>query len=139
MQLKFLLIADAANASREGKINIAGEFNSIFGAVPIVWPSFVIVARLEANAGEGLEHAAQVRLTDEDGATIFETQPMPIRFGTSGRGIPARADIVAQVVGVAFPSYGDYTLHLLVDGVQRGDVTLYIREVPPQVAAPRTR
>lgn len=128
MQLKFILVADAANVSREGKLNIAGEFNTMFGTtLPLVWPFMVIVVRLEAHPGEGPDHAAQFRVTDQDGHPILESPPMPINFHGGGSGIPARADLRLALAGVAFPQFGDYTVHLLVDGVQRGDTTMYVR------------
>jgi hypothetical protein len=117
--------------SREGKLNIAGEFNSFFTrTLPLVWPHMVIVARLEANVSEGLEHAVQIKLTDLDGAILLQSPPLPVRFGSAGRGIPARADVLIELSGVLFPVYGDYSVGLFVDGVHRDDLTLYVRDVP---------
>lgn len=133
MEMRFLLAADAANISKEGKLNITGEFNTIYGAeVPISWPSMVIVARIEAHVGEGPDHAAQFRLADEDGVKIFESPPIPVKVISSGRGIPARGNIMMHLVGLTFPRHGDYTMHLLIDGVSRGHMTLFIRETAPQ-------
>lgn len=135
MEMKFLLIADTANSTPEGKLNIAGEFNTVFGTqTPIVWPYASIVARLEANPGEGRDHAAQLKLTDEDGKQLFASPPMPITFGPGGRGIPARANIIVAVGGLTFPRFGDYTIALYVDGVSRGDMTIYVRDRPLEPA-----
>ena len=132
MECKFILIADAVNISREGKLNIAGEFNAIFASqTPAGWPSMSIVARLEANAGEGVQHAAQFRITDEDGAKVFETPVLPIRFGRPNLpGAPIRADAVMNLAGLVLPRYGLYSVHVLVDGVARGMTTLTVVKPP---------
>jgi len=132
MQLKFILLADAANQSREGKLNVTGEFNTIFaGQYPAVWPSMWVVARIEVNIGEGLDHAAQLKITTEDGADILVSPPIQIIFASSGKGIPARADVLMGLAGFVIPSKGDYTVNLSVDGVHRGEVALYVRDAPP--------
>lgn len=138
MELKFILAADAANISREGKLNITGEFNTFHGsAQPVVHPFFKIVARIEANIAEGLEHAGMVKIVDEDGKPIVQSPPFPLMFGSGGRGIPARANLDVGIVGVAFPKFGDYGVHVFVDGVQRGQLTLYVREATaPQSELP---
>jgi hypothetical protein len=130
---KFVLLADAVNASVEGKLNIAGEFNSIFSdQIPIAYPFFVVVARIEANAGEGLDHAAQFRITDDDGKKIVETPPFPMKFAKAAPGMPVRANVLIQMAGVVFPRHGDYTVHILVDGVQRDETTMYVRKASEQ-------
>ena len=135
MELKFVVVADTANVSAEGKLNIAGEFNSFHAsAVPMIWPQFTIVARLEAPTVEGEQHAAQFKIQDDDGKSIFESPPLPIKFGATGKGVPLRATMMMNLVGIAFPKFGDYGVHIFVDGVRRGDVTLYVRQVtvPPR-------
>jgi hypothetical protein len=137
MELRFLLLADAANLSREGKLNIAGEFNAIWAAqLPVVWPQLVIVARLEANAGEGADHAAQIKITDEDGKPIIQSVPMPIKFASSGKGMPIRADLQFGLAGLTLPQFGAYTVHLVVDGVQRGETELYCNKLVPPALPP---
>jgi len=136
MELKVLLTADTVNISREGKINIAGEFNSFhFGKMPGSWPLMSIFARFEAHLGEGLEHALQIKVTDQDGAAVLQSPVVEMKFKKLGSGIPARADVIAQLAGITFPRYGDYTVHLFVDGVRRGDTTLYVRQRPPTTPA----
>ena len=135
MELKFLLLADAANQSREGKLNVAGEFNTIYGQqFPAVWPSMYIVSRIEAHVGEGPDHVAIFKFTSEDGKDLLVSPPLPVKFTSAGRGIPARADIHMMVAGLVLPAPGDYSVNIVIDGVHRGVVTLYVRNAPVQPA-----
>ena len=135
MECKFVLLADAANVSREGKLNITGEFNAVFSdKIPVGWPFLAVVGRLEANAGEGPSHAAQFKLTDDDGQTVFQTPLFPITLAKGAPGTPTRADLVFGIAGLVFPRFGDYAMHLFVDGVQRGAVSVYVRATPNQAA-----
>jgi len=43
--------------------------------------------------------------------------------------MPIRADLVAPVVGLVFPAFGDYAVNLFVDGVLRGATTLYVKRL----------
>jgi len=133
MELKYIVAADTANQSREGKMNIAGEFNTFRStAVPFSWPTFTIVARLEVHLSEGPKHAAQIKIMDPDGVLILDSPPIPVDFADQGKGVPLRADLMAQVVGATFPVFGDYGVHVFVDGVHRGDLTLYVRQNSPE-------
>ena len=54
MEVKLAGFCDAANISREGKLNILGEFNTLYAAaVPVIWPLMYVVIKIEATAGEG--------------------------------------------------------------------------------------
>lgn len=68
------LIADEANISQEGKLNVLGAFDRIAApGFPIVHPKMVFVFRIEAGYGDGGKAVpVRVRLVDEDGAVLFE-------------------------------------------------------------------
>ncbi|MDR0787903.1 MAG: hypothetical protein LBG44_08575 [Gemmatimonadota bacterium] len=68
------LIADEANISREGKLNVLGVFDRIISAnFPMVHPKMVLVFRIEAEFGDnGRPIPVRVRLLDEEGAPLFE-------------------------------------------------------------------
>ncbi|MDQ2668182.1 MAG: hypothetical protein M3Z05_19600 [Gemmatimonadota bacterium] len=130
MECKFILIADTANISREGKLNIAGDFNAIFAQTePIGWPIFSVVVRLEGSLSEGEDHAVQLKVSDDDGMSVFESAPFPIKFGKAGRGMPTRADLVLPIAGLVFPRFGDHSVSIFVDGILRATTVLYVKSV----------
>ena len=72
MQVKLAVLADYANVTAEGKLNILGIFDRInLVQVPAVHPQMHLVLRLEARAAErDRVHRVEIRLHDPQGATI---------------------------------------------------------------------
>lgn len=132
MDLKFALLADFVNETKEGKANIIGEFDRIHSpTVPVVHPFLSIAARFEAHISEGTDHEVQIGLYDEDGKEILPlSPPIPLKFVAIGRGKPLRGNIIAQLSGVNFPHYGDYAFHLLVDGRHMASVPFTVAQMP---------
>jgi hypothetical protein len=128
MKCRFLLLADEATPTPEGKLNVSGEFNLIRSpSVPFAHPKMSVVAKFEAHQTEGLEHAAQVKIAGPDGADIFQTPIFPLKFWTFEAGVPIIAGMITNVAGVVFPEFGDYSVHLFVDGVAWDETAIYVR------------
>ena len=72
MDVTLALLADSANVSQEGKLNILGSFNNVNSAVfPCVHPQMVLVMRFEASRAEiGQSKQLEIRLMDPDGSTL---------------------------------------------------------------------
>ena len=92
MKIPMALVADEANISQEGKLNVLGAFDRIAAPnFPTVHPKMVFVFRVEAGYGDG-ERAvpARIRLIDEDDNLLFDAggeirapQVAPGDFATS--------------------------------------------------------
>ena len=132
MDLKFALLADAVNESKEGKLNITGEFNTIWSpSVPLTYPFLCIVARFEARVSEGTQHTLRIGLFDEDGGVVIPVSPdLELGFVSTGRGRPLRAQVIIQLVNFVLPKHGDYEFHLLVDGHHKASVPLAFMAPP---------
>jgi hypothetical protein len=102
-------VADEANVSQEGKLNVLGIFDRIAGvAFPVVHPRMVFAFRVQA----GYEDAARVyplrvRLMDEDGGVLFEANG-EIGAPEVPPGEFATANQVFTLVGTGFPRPGSY-------------------------------
>lgn len=74
LNIGMALIADEANLSQEGKLNVMGAFDRIAATnFPTVHPKMVFVFRIEARYGDGGQSIpVRVRLMDEDGGVLFE-------------------------------------------------------------------
>ena len=71
MEVDLAVIADAANVSQEGKLNILGVFDTIWAReFPFRHATMVLVVRVRADFTEGGGHPLEVRLVDADGAQI---------------------------------------------------------------------
>jgi hypothetical protein len=103
------LLADEANVSQEGKLNVMGVFDRIAAnAFPTVHPKMVFVFRVQAEYGDaGQQFAVRVRLMDEDGAAIFEASG-DITAPPVAPGEFLTANQVFTLVGTQFPRPGSY-------------------------------
>lgn len=117
MEVDLAVLADAANRSENGKLNILGIFETfnLGPEFPATSPTFTIVLRIVAHPSEMGEHDLRLRLADADGKEIaklegsFEisrnvTSPKPVRMPVT---------LLAQV---KFPGPGDYAFDVLING-----------------------
>ena len=89
MQIKLALLADYANVTAEGKLNILGIFDRIaVQEIPAVHPQMHLILRLEAHPAErDRVHNIEIRLYDPDGQTVFEVKGDIVPHGTPGQTI----------------------------------------------------
>ena len=103
------VLADEANVSQEGKLNLMGIFDRIAAAeFPVVHPKMVFAFRVEAEFSDGgRAFTVNVALEDEDGQAIFQAEgemmapPVPPGEFTT-------ANQIFSLVGVQLPSPGLY-------------------------------
>jgi len=109
MRIPMAVLADEANISQEGKLNLMGIFDRIAAAdFPVVHPRMVFAFRVEGDSMDsGRMFAVRVRLVDEDEQPLFEAAgemmaPIvpPGEFSTANQ--------VFALVGVQFPRPGIY-------------------------------
>jgi hypothetical protein len=86
MQVKLALLADYANVTAEGKLNILGIFDRItVGEIPAVHPQMHLILRFEAHPAErNRVHNVEIRLYDPDGQTVFEVKGDVVPQGSTG-------------------------------------------------------
>lgn len=131
VSVQLAAIADAANISREGKLNIVGEFNLIWAqSEPVQWPSLVYVAKVCSSEEDGHLLALQLRVVDEDEQLIAALE-MNLGFSPPvvpgvGSGIP----FVIPIVGAQFPKFGSYFFVLAIKGgAEISRIALHIEDI----------
>ncbi len=109
MKIPMAFLADEANVSQEGKLNVLGIFDRIAGTTfPVVHPRMVFAFRVQAEFTDtGRTFPIRVRLVDEDGGVIFEANG-EMAAPTVGPGDFATANQVFTLVGVQFQQPGNY-------------------------------
>lgn len=136
MTVRFLLACELVSHTREGKLNIMGEFNRLANpTLPFALPMMFVVGRVDGSLTAGLRHAAQLIVTDEDGATIWKSPPVSFDFlKPEDRDFPIRSDLVFQIGGMVFPKYGSYSFTLWLDGTSRESIVVFAQqpEAKPQ-------
>jgi hypothetical protein len=129
MKIPVALLADEANISQEGKLNVLGAFDRIAAArFPTLHPRMVFVFRVHAEyADAGERFATRVRLMDEDGGTLFDASgelvapPLaPGEFITANQ--------LFSLVGVRFPRPGHYKFVLNVGALGPHETPLRVMQ-----------
>ena len=118
MKIPMAFLADEANISQEGKLNVLGVFDRIAaGEFPVVHPRLVFAFRVQSEfADSGRVFPVRVRLVDEDGMVMFEANG-EINSPIVGPGEFSTANQVFTLVGVQFPRAGTYKFVVTVAGL----------------------
>lgn len=109
MKVPVAFLADEANISQEGKLNVLGIFDRIAAPeFPVVHPRMVFVFRVQSEFQDiGRVFPVQVRLMDDQDQVMFEASGE-----ISGPPVPpgdfVTANQVFTLVGVQFPHPGTY-------------------------------
>jgi hypothetical protein len=102
-------LADEANVSQEGKLNVLGIFDRIAApSFPTLHPRMVFAFRVQAEyADAGRPFEVRVRLMDEDGGIVFEAngEITPPQIEPGGF---STANQVFTLVGIQFTQPGMY-------------------------------
>lgn len=133
MWIPMAFLADDANISQEGKLNVLGIFDRI-GApeFPTVHPRMVFAFRVHAEYADS-EQAFPVRvhLEDEDGGVMFEAngeivapEVAPGEFSTANQ--------VFNLVGVQFGHPGNYKFVLHIGDLAAHETPFVVAQTPPE-------
>jgi hypothetical protein len=128
MDAKLAVLADAANLTREGKLNILGEFNVIFAArVPTTWPLMFLVLKLETTPGEGALHRLRIRVIDQDGTVVAPEVLGDANFGERFLpGLPLTGVLIFEIRSAQFRTYGTYEFEVYVNDRVLTKVPLHV-------------
>src|SRR5205807_2768216 len=104
MEVTLALLADAANVTPEGKLNILGTFDIIYASkFPHVHPSMVLVIRFTAKRAEfGRKRPIEINLMDEDGKMLGKIEGT-IEIDKPGVGLVSHAQLIANMANISFP------------------------------------
>lgn len=131
MRVKLALLADSANVSREGKLNLLGIFDAIFAReLPTTHPHMHLVLRFEATPPDAnREVAVEVLLVDPAGDAIVRL-PGTMQVPPVPTGMTAGVDHVLALANVAFEQQGDHAFHVRIDGRLAATVPLRVDTLP---------
>lgn len=129
MEVTLAVLADYANVSKEGKLNILGVFSEINPpSLPFKLPQMYLVLSVEIAPTEKLsELPTKILLWDEDGderLSLEQTLQLPPLEGARERAI----NQVVGLAGVRFDRPGDYAFHILMAGEERRSLKLRVNE-----------
>ena len=134
MKIAMAFLADEANVSQEGKLNVLGVFDRIVAnAFPVVHPRLVFAFRVHMEyADSGRTFPVHVRVVDEDGQPLFDATG-ELSAPTVAPGDFFTANRVFALVGLQFPTPGTYRFEISVPG-QPPHETPFVLSTPSQEA-----
>jgi hypothetical protein len=129
VQIALALLADSANVSREGKLNILGIFDRISTqSLPASHPQMQLVITLEADRGDAdKEHKLAIELIDADGAKLL-SMAGDLKFGSPPSGEQVRMNHIIQLNNLRFDHFGSYEFKILINNEVRKSVSLFVTE-----------
>jgi hypothetical protein len=137
MKLTLALLADFANKTSDGKLNILGTFNRIYSAqYPAIHSEMKLVLRFELHPVE-LEQPKklELQLRDDRGTKVFSvTADMTITATPDAEtGEMVNFDMILGMNGFHIESAGRYEFVILVNGDLKGAIpfTAALRDRPP--------
>ncbi len=135
MEVNLAVLADYANVSQDGKLNIMGIFQEVNPpALPFSLPQLYLVVAFEAGPAEfDSWKDVRIALLDSDGSEMLALEgqaqvPRPPR--------PGRRAYINQVIGmngITFEHPGDYGFSILVGGETKETVSLYVNKPMQEV------
>jgi hypothetical protein len=138
MDVTLALLADGANVTQDGKLNILGVFNALGAATfPATHPQMYLVMRFEApRAEEGKTKQIEIHLADSDGNKLFTVATtLVVPQGTPGS--PIRLNHILALNGIRFDRAGDYVFNVLIGDDHKAGIDLKLVEAKLEQRAAR--
>jgi hypothetical protein len=134
MQIPLALLADYANVSAEGKLNIMGAFDVINARrFPAVHAQMHLVFRVEANSAEaGSTRRLEIKLMAADGQPLLSLGG-ELAIGVRGPvplGEMLTSNHIIGLQAVRFEKPGAYQFAILINGDTKAIVPLKVQELP---------
>ena len=137
MKPSLFLVADYANITGDGKLNVMGIFNSINAVnFPARHSSMYLIAKLSPELSEfGQKRSFTILLMDADANHIVEVSgELDVPQGKDGR--KPEVNILFELKDIVFTRAGRYIFVLLIDKDQKDEFTLHVNQVelpkPPE-------
>ncbi len=124
MDVPLALIADAANISEEGKLNVLGVFNRITTReLPATHPQLTLVLKFVADAVEaGQTKHLEIFLSDPDGQKLLTLEADIEVPSPKDPGKPVELVMPQAIAGLTFERSGPHAFHILVNGEPKARV-----------------
>jgi hypothetical protein len=129
VQVKLAVLADYANVTGDGKLNILGIFDRVnVGQLPAVHPQMHLVLRLEAHASErDRAHKIEIRLHDPEGATIFEVNGDIVPHGEGAQ--PVSTNQILTLNNLQLQKIGAYNFVVFINNDLKSELPLHVEFV----------
>jgi hypothetical protein len=130
VEVTVAVLADYANVSQDGKLNIMGIFQEINPPVlPFALPQMYLVLSFSAGPAEvGSVRNIRIPLLHTDGEEIFSLQTHMQVPKAKRPGSRAYINEAIGLAGLKFAQAGDYAFHVLIGDDEKASVPLHVNE-----------
>lgn len=131
MEVPIFLVADCANISDNGKLNIMGIFQTIYApGFPIMHPKLVLILKLVPEFDEyGVEHDVRIELVDGDGKLVFRLD-FQVKFGVPVEGKKPETIQILELNGIGFKHPGKFQIVLFIKSQQKARLGIEVVQTP---------
>jgi hypothetical protein len=138
MDITLAVIADYANVTRDGKLNVMGVFNSLkVKSVPHIQPQIHLVWQGEAGPAEwGMQKDVEVKLLDENARQVLSIQGKLMIPAKGEAGRLSSINSIMAFNNVKFEVAGDYAFAILIGGETKRNIPLRVTVAPPPPSLP---
>lgn len=132
MRVTLAVLADYANVTREGKLNILGIFDAIHSrSFPMIHNQMQLIMRFEADISEkGRQKQIEVRLIDEDGNQLMMLNGQ-LKIGEVKAGELFHTNQILTLQNVKFEKPGNYRFDIFVDNHHEREIPLKVVQIAP--------
>jgi hypothetical protein len=129
MQVRLGVLADYANVTAEGKLNILGIFDRInLVQIPATHPQMHLVLRIEAHPSElNRTYDVEIRLQDPERLTIFEVKGEIVPRGDPGQIVSTNQ--ILTLNNLQLEKIGEYTFVVLINDEVKTEIPLAVEFV----------
>ena len=131
MKVDFAFVCDYADPGNKlGALGIG--FDTIYAPqVPCLHSSFHLVVRVRSEAAEAGPKDVEVALRDAEGKDVIPPLPVALEVRQPEPGAEeATATLVVGFAAVLFPAYGQYTLHVAIQGNEMVRIPIRVAQPP---------
>lgn len=131
MDVSILLVADYANVTQDGKLNIMGIFHNISALnFPAAHPEMHLITQLKAGPQQyERSFTLEIKLRKEDAqeALLNQSFELVVPRGTAWQDV--YMNHLLRMVNVQFPEPGAYEFVVLVDGQLERSLPIEVRRI----------
>ena len=133
MNVSFVLFADAANISQEGKLHILGIFDAVhISQFPGLHPRATLVLGVKSTLSDRGVHGMVLSWVNPRGTELWSTEAK-IEVGASPPGTTDVSMPVILQIDLPLDMLGDFRMNVTLDGQQQTGAVLHVRGGSPMI------
>lgn len=126
------LLADSANVSQEGKLNILGIFENIrCEQFPFRLPSLSLVFSVIGDSGDvGKPHELKVDFVNADGKSLLKVEGK-VQFNQPAPGMKPKVNQIININGLPIEGSGSHEFKIIINNEERASIPVDVIQVKP--------